>query len=101
MHRTFRRTFLAAAALAALLAGGCSQTDHYSGTAGYPGSTGPGSTGMPSGSSAAAPLEGSRSGVERSGGGVSIEPGPTAPGGMQPGTLTGDGRGGALDEPGT
>jgi len=96
MHRTFRRTLLAAATLAALLAGGCSQTDHYSGTAAYPGSAG-----MASGSTAAAPLEGSRSGVERSGGGVSIEPGPTGPGGMQPGTLTGDGRGGALDEPGT
>ncbi|HYH17640.1 MAG TPA: hypothetical protein VD995_03380 [Azospirillum sp.] len=88
-------TLLAAAALAALLAGGCSQTDRYSGSAGYSGPSGNASSGV------SAADDSSRSGVESSGGGVSIEPTPMYRRGMEPGTLSGSGRGAPLGEPGT
>ncbi|HEY0832619.1 MAG TPA: hypothetical protein VGE72_01815 [Azospirillum sp.] len=90
MHRTFLGTFLAGTALAALLAGGCSQTDQSSGTAGLADSAG----------ASADVRDDSRSGVDRSGGGVTIEPTPMYRRGMEPGTLSGAGRGTALGEPG-
>lgn len=85
-----KRLCVAAAAFAALLAGGCSQTD---GSGGFAGTSGAGTSGA--GSSGAAGLsraDDARDGVDGSGGGVSIEPTPRYRPGAEPGTLSDTGR---------
>jgi hypothetical protein len=84
-----KRPCVAAAAVAALLVAGCSQTD---GSGGFASTSGAGTSGTSSGAAGLSRADDARNGVDSSGGGVSIEPTPRYRSGAEPGTLSDTGR---------